>query len=51
MHIFKESLPLINRNNISDIKECLVIEIDVNNQMKKMFLFQFIMRQVKIMMS
>ena len=38
MHIFKESLPLISRNNISDIKECLVIEIDVNNQMKKMFL-------------
>ena len=27
----KESLPLIRRNDLSNIKECLVTEINVNN--------------------
>ena len=29
---FKESLPLINRSDLSNMKECLVTEINVNNE-------------------
>ena len=29
---FKESLPLIRRSNLSNMKECLVTEINVNNE-------------------
>ena len=29
---FKESLPLINRSDLSNMKECLVTEINVSNE-------------------
>ena len=29
---FKESLPLIRRNDLTDVKDCLVTEINVNNE-------------------
>ena len=43
---FKESLPLIRRNDLTDVKDFLVTEINVNN--KKCFSIDL---QIKVMMS
>ena len=46
---FKESLPLIRRNDLTNIKDCIVTEINVNNE--KFFSPVSTGHQVKVMMS
>ena len=46
---FKESLPLIRRNDLTNIKDCLVTEINVNNE--NCFLPVSTGHQVKVMIS
>ena len=46
---FKESLPLIRRNDLTNLKDCLVTEINVNNE--KMVFRACIGHLVKTMMS
>ena len=45
----KESLPLIRRNDLTNLKDCLVTEINVNNE--KMVFRACIGHLVKTMMS
>ena len=46
---FKESLPLIRRSDLSNMKECLVTEINVNNE--KCFFICLYRSPVKVMRS
>ena len=46
---FKEQLPLIKRNNLTNIKDCIVTEININNN--KIFSHVSTGNQVNVMMS